>query len=433
MTFMSIFKNKKRNRACVIGLDGVPYTMLLDLAGKGIMSTAARLIDSGHLHRMKASLPEISAVSWTNFMTGTNSGTHGIFGFTDFKPKSYEVRYPNFNDVKAPTLWDRLGAKGKTSVVINQPSTYPAREIEGALVSGFVALELAKAVWPMTYRAALEQMGYQIDVDIVKARESPEVLWQELNKTMAGRQKALNYFWEEPWDYFEFVITGTDRLHHFLWRAYEDPAHPSHQSFLDFYRHIDRLIGKIFAAYHKLTNTYAGFYILSDHGFTGIDQEVYLNAWLEKNGYLRFLKPAPESLEDIHARTRAFALDPNRIYLNLKNRFPKGTVERSGRRALREEIAGKLEKLEYQGRRVVRKVFFAEEIYSGPLATKGPDLVVVGEPGFDMKGSVKKKEIFGRSGLQGMHTWDDAFFWAADDFGDGLRIADVAPIVLKNF
>jgi hypothetical protein len=25
-----------------------------------------------------------------------------------------------------------------------------------------------------------------------------------------------------------------------------------------------------------------------------------------------------------------------------------------------------------------------------------------------MKGSVKKKEIFGRSGLQGMHTWDDA-------------------------
>jgi hypothetical protein len=32
-----------------------------------------------------------------------------------------------------------------------------------------------------------------------------------------------------------------------------------------------------------------------------------------------------------------------------------------------------------------------------------------------------------------MHTWDDAFFWAADDFGDGLRIADVAPIVLKNY
>ncbi len=430
---MAALKNKKTNRACVIGLDGVPYGMIVELARRGVMSTMARLMDIGKIHQMKASLPEISSVSWTDFMTGANAGDHGIFGFTDFKPRSYSVRYPNFLDVKAPTIWDKLGAKGKKSVIINQPATYPARKIDGVLISGFVALELAKAVWPMSYRAALEQMGYQIDVDILKCRESPEVLWLELSKTMAGGQKALNFFWEEGWDYFEYVVTGTDRLHHFLWQAYEDPTHPSHQNFLDFYRHIDRLIGKIFAAYHKLTNSYTGFYILSDHGFTGITQEVYLNAWLEKNGYLRFLKPEPESLEDIHGRTRAFALDPNRIYLNYRNKFPKGTVERSARKALREEISGKLAKLEYQGRRVVREVFFADHVYSGPQAAKGPDLIVVGEPGFDMKGSVKKKEIFGRSGLQGMHTWDDAFFWAAEDHGDDLKIADVAPIILKNF
>ncbi len=430
---MAVQKRKKTGRACVIGLDGVPYGMVLELARRGIMSTMARLMDIGKIHRMKASLPEISAVSWTDFMTGSDAGTHGVFGFTDFKPKSYGVRYPNFLDVKAPTLWDKLGAKGKRSIVINQPSTYPARKIEGVLVSGFVAIELAKAVWPMSYRSVLEQMGYQIDIDILKSRESPEVLWQELGKTMAGRQKALNLFWEEPWDYFEFVLTGTDRLHHFLWRAYEDPTHPSHQNFLDFYRHIDRLIGKIVSAYHKLANTYDGFYILSDHGFTGIVQEVYLNAWLEKNGYLRFLRPEAESLEDIHGRTRAFALDPNRIYLNLRNRFPKGSVDRSARRALKQEIAAKLEKLEFRGRRVVRKVFFAEHVYSGPHVSKGPDLIVVGEPGFDMKGSIRRKEVFGLSGLHGMHTWDDAFFWAADDLGEDLRIADVAPAILKNF
>jgi predicted AlkP superfamily phosphohydrolase/phosphomutase len=430
---MAILKRKKTNRACVVGLDGVPHGMIVELARRGVMSTMARLMDIGQLHQMKASLPEISAVSWTNFMTGANSGTHGIFGFTDFKPHSYEIRFPNSLDIKAPTLWDKLGAKGKRSIVINQPSTYPARKIDGVLISGFVAPELAKAVWPMSYRAALEQMGYQIDIDTAKARESPEVLWQELHKTMAGRQKALNLFWEEPWDYFEFIVTGTDRLHHFLWKAYEDPAHPSHQNFLDFYRHIDRLIGKIVAAYHKLTNTYDGFYILSDHGFTGIVQEVYLNVWLERNGYLKFAKPEPEGLEDIAARTRAFALDPNRIYLNLKNKFPKGSLERSAKKALKEEIAAKLKKLEYQGRRVVRDVFFAEDVYSGPHTGKGPDLIVVGEPGFDMKGSVKKKEIFGRSGLQGMHTWDDAFFWATDDLGDDLAIEDVAPVILKNF
>ena len=430
---MAAPQRRKTNRACVIGLDGVPYGMVVELARRGVMSTMARLMDIGRIHRMKASLPEISSVSWTDFMTGTNSGTHGIFGFTDFKPKSYAVRYPNFLDVKAPTIWERLGAKGKKSVVINQPSTYPARRIEGVLISGFVALELAKAVWPMSYRAVLEQMGYQIDVDILKCRESPEVLWQELAKTMAGGQKALNFLWEEGWDYFEYVVTGTDRLHHFLWRAYEDPSHPSHQSFLDFYRQIDRLIGKIVAAYHKLTGTYAGFYIMSDHGFTGIEQEVYLNAWLEKNGYLKFIKAEPESLEDIHGRSRAFALDPNRIYLNYRNKFPKGSVDRTARRSLKEDIAAKLGKLEYQGRRVVREVVMAERIYSGPQTGKGPDLIVVGEPGFDMKGSVRKKDVFGRSGLQGMHTWDDAFFWASEDLGEDLKIADVAPVILKNY
>jgi predicted AlkP superfamily phosphohydrolase/phosphomutase len=426
-------KPKKTNRACVIGLDGVPYSMIVELARRGIMSTMARLMDVGKIHKMKASLPEISSVSWTDFMTGANSGTHGIFGFTDFKPKSYAVRFPNFLDVKAPTIWDKLGAKGLKSIIINQPSTYPARKINGALISGFVALDLAKAVWPMSYRASLEQMGYQIDIDIPKCRERPEVLWQELSKTMAGGQKALNFFWDEGWNYFEYVITGTDRLHHFLWQALENPTHPSHQAFLDFYRHIDRLIGKIVAAYHKLTNGYAGFYILSDHGFTAAKREVYLNAWLEKNKYLRFLKDEPESLEDIHGRSRAFALDPNRIYLNLKNKFPKGSVERSARKALKEEIAGKLAKLEFQGRRVVREVFSADRVYSGPHKSKGPDLIVVAEPGFDMKGSVRRKDVFARPALGGMHTWDDAFFWATDDHGDNLKISDLAPIILKNF
>jgi predicted AlkP superfamily phosphohydrolase/phosphomutase len=431
---MSIFKNKKRNRACVIGLDGVPYTMLLDLAGKGVMSTAARLIDSRHLHRMKASLPEISAVSWTNFMTGKDSGAHGIFGFTDFKPDSYEVRFPNSLDIKTKTFWDVLGEKGKKSIIINQPSTYPARKLNGILVSGFVALDMAKAVYPPAYRTALEQMGYQIDIDTLKSRESPEFLWQELAKTMAGRQKALNFFWNEEWDYFEFVITGTDRLHHFLWNAYEDTTHTYHPAFLDYYRQLDRIIEKIFTSYRKLTGSEEGFYILSDHGFCGIEQEVYLNAWLEQEGYLKFATPSPAGLENIAAaETKAFALDPNRVYLNLRKKFPSGSVDASEKKDLKTEIAGKLEKLEYEGKKVVRKVFMAEDVYSGPYASKGPDLVVLGERGFDMKGSVKKKEIFGRSNLQGMHTWDDALFLADSEVGKDLAIQDLAGIILKNY
>jgi len=430
---MALFKKKKRPRVCVIGLDGVPYSLVTDLARRGIMPSMSSLIQSGHLHELKASLPEISAVSWTNFMTGTNPGTHGIFGFTDFRPGSYQVRFPNFLDVKCPTLWDKLSAQGKKSIIINQPATYPARPVNGVLVSGFVAIDLAKAVYPPSQKDALERMGYQIDIDTVKSRENPAFLWQELLKTLASRKKALDHFWEEDWDYFEFVITGTDRLHHFLWYSYDDEKRAYHEDFLNYYRQIDGLIDKIAVSFRNLTGGDEGFYVLSDHGFCGIDLEVYLNAWLEKEGYLKFSTPAPTGLEDIGEESAAFALDPNRIYLNLREKFPKGIVASSEAESLKKEISQKLEKLEFEGRKVVRRVFDSRDIYSGPYLSLGPDLIALAEHGFDLKGSVKKKEIFGRTNLQGMHTWDDAFFWANRAVGENLAISNLAGIILENF
>jgi predicted AlkP superfamily phosphohydrolase/phosphomutase len=430
---MALFRTRKKNRACVLGLDGVPHGMIVDFARKGVMPAMGRLADAGHLHKMKASLPEISAVSWTNFMTGLNPGGHGVFGFTDFKPGSYDVRFPNFLDMSAPTFWDKLGKEGKRAIIINQPSTYPARRMNGVLVSGFVAIDIARAVYPPTQRAALERLGYRIDIDTLRSRDDHEFLWQELEKTIGAREKAWEYFWEEPWDFFEFVVTGTDRLHHYLWTAYTDPAHPYHEAFLDYYRRIDGLVDRISRSFRDATGSMKGLYILSDHGFTGIVQEVYLNAWLEANGYLRFDRPQPEGLDAVSEGTKAFALDPNRIYLNLKARFPRGAVEEAEKNSLLKEIAARLEALEYQGKKVVRKVFFADEIYSGPEVHRGPDLIVLGEPGFDMKGSVKRKEVFGRTSLQGMHTWDDAFFWAAEDHGQDLAIEDLAAIILRNY
>ena len=430
---MALFQKKKKNRSCVIGLDGVPFSLVLELAERGIMPSLADLLKAGHLHRMKASLPEISAVSWTDFMTGTDSGTHGIFGFTDLKAGSYALRFPNFLDVKKETLWDVLGKTEKRSIILNQPSTYPARPLNGVLVSGFVALDLAKAVYPLSQKAGLDRMGYQIDIDTMKSRQDHAFLWSELERTMDGRERALDYFWKDDWDYFEFIITGTDRLHHFLWNSYADDKHRYHARFLDYYRRVDGIIGRIVLSYRRLTGGYGGLYLLSDHGFCQIEQEVYLNAWLLKEGYLRFSGESPERLEDIAEGSVAFALDPNRIYLHLKGRFPKGGIDEAGRKALKADITHKLEGLEFEGRRVVRRVFDAETVYSGPFVSSGPDLLVLSEPGFDLKGSVKKRDVFGRTDLEGMHTWDDAFFWSEPKSGDDLKISQISAIILSNY
>ena len=126
-------------------------------------------------------------------------------------------------------------------------------------------------------------------------------------------------------------------------------------------------------------------------------------------------------------------MEPNRIYLNLKEKFPEGCVEPSESTALKEEISKKLVSLECEGKKVVRHVFDAEEIYFGPYLNEGPDLIVLAKRGFDMKGSVKKKEVFGRTKLQGMHTWDDAFFWSKKEQDQDLAISNLARIILDDF
>jgi predicted AlkP superfamily phosphohydrolase/phosphomutase len=279
----------------------------------------------------------------------------------------------------------------------------------------------------------LERLGYRIDIDTLKSREDHAFLWQELQATLDGREKALDHFWKEDWDYFEFVITGTDRLQHFLWNAYADEKHPFHVRFLDYYRRVDGIIGRIVRSFHSLTGGEAGLYLLSDHGFCQIEQEVYLNAWLQENGYLRFTGESPAELADIAPGSLAFALDPNRIYINLADRFPKGAIPASERPALKEKISRELGGLRYGGRPVIRRVFDAEKIYSGPLVPLGPDLVVLAEPGFDLKGSVKKRDVFGRTNLEGMHTWDDAFFWAERNVGDDLKINQLSALILSHF
>lgn len=434
MALKNLFKKKKKNRACVVGLDGVPHSLVERFTRDGTWPFMAGLCASGSLAKMKVTLPEISAVSWPSFMTGSNPGVHGIFGFTELGG-DYSMRFTNFTDLKCPTFWDELGKRGKKSVVINQPGTYPAREIPGVLISGFVAIELHKSVKPLRYLAALRRANYEIDIDTQRCRRDHNQLFIELKKTMKGRLSAVDAVWnEEDWDYFQAVITGTDRLQHYLWAAVDDPGHPRRQQALDYYREVDGFIKKMWERYHgsvDVSQEGEGFFLLSDHGFCGIEQEVYLNAWLKQEGYLSFDKEPPEGMGEISAESRAFCLDPGRIYIHREGRYPKGRVGNAEADGIAAEIREKLGALCYHDDKVMEFVKTRDQVYSGPETENGPDLVAVANHGFDLKGSPQATEVFGRSDLTGMHTWDDAFFWSLEPQEENLDITRLAGIVTR--
>jgi predicted AlkP superfamily phosphohydrolase/phosphomutase len=370
-------------------------------------------------------------------MTGTQSGEHGIFGFMDLDVGTYKMFFPNFTDLKTPTLWDDLAPLGKKSVIINMPATYPARQINGALISGFVAIDINKAVHPPSLIPSLKAMDYRIDLDTQKARKDHDFLFYDLDATLDRRSRAVEFLWKEiNWDLFIVVITGTDRLMHFLWTAYEEESHPYHEAFLDYFDKIDGFITRIYDRFLSLEGSQEGknqFYMLSDHGFVKIKTEVYLNRWLQENGYLQFQNDQPESIMDIGPGTAAFALDPSRIYINLKGKYPLGTITNDDYERVRQELKDSLERLAFEdGDFIAKRVYLKEELYHGPFMARAPDMIILPHPGYDLKGKTNSKAVFGRTNLLGMHTQDDAFFFSST----GMKcqsIFDAKEIILKPF
>jgi predicted AlkP superfamily phosphohydrolase/phosphomutase len=427
---------KERPQVVVVGLDGVPYTLLKALKEKGCIPNMAAIFETGYFGQMRVCIPEISSVSWSSFMTGTQSGEHGIFGFMDLQPGTYKMYFPNFMHLKAPTLWESIGAHGMKSVVINMPATYPAREINGALISGFVAIDINKAVYPSSLVPALNERSYRIDVDTMKARQDHDFLIRDLDVTLESRERAADFLWEEiDWDLFIVVVTGTDRLMHFLWNAFEEATHPYHQAFLDYFSKVDAFVGRIHDRFLGLGGSKEDknhFYMLSDHGFTGIKTEVYLNRWLQENGHLTFSKEQPETIMDIGPGSTAFAMDPSRLYINLKGKYPLGTVDASEYERVRGALKEGLEGLSFgDGNKIARRIYLGEELYSGPHAAQGPDLVVLAHHGYDLKAKVASNEVFGRTNLVGMHTQDDAFFFSSTGTGCG-SIFDASNIIVQS-
>ena len=69
-----------QKKALIIGIDGVPFGLATRMMEQGYLKELKRICDGGYtVHRMRASYPDISSVSWTSFMTGANPAEHGIF------------------------------------------------------------------------------------------------------------------------------------------------------------------------------------------------------------------------------------------------------------------------------------------------------------------------------------------------------------------
>ena len=435
----------------VLSIDGVPYGLVQRMIAQGDIPNLASVISRFGLRKMRSVQPTVSCVAWSTYMTGSNPGKHGIYGFIDRKEGTYEVVFPNASNRTAEDLWSILSRANKRVFGMNVPTTYPPQAVNGIMIGCFLSPSVEKAVYPAGLADYLRSIDYRTDTDAALARRDKRAMLDDLHKTLNARMEAMFHFLgQESWDFFHTHIMGSDRINHFLWEKMENNDEEFAPAFFAYYRRIDEYVGRLLACLPDDVP----LMIFSDHGFCAIKQEVQLSRYLVELGWTCPTERPQHPLSINPLKSRAYCLIPGRIFVNLAGREPRGIVPLDQYEQTREQLAADLMNLRdpANGQAVIRKLVKREDIYwpagcAGICACsaeqvahadgtfgKAADLIAIPYDGYDLKLGLAGDVVFKRTELEGMHTYEDAFLVArgVDLPDDNLDIVMLARPILER-
>jgi predicted AlkP superfamily phosphohydrolase/phosphomutase len=451
----------------IIGIDGATFDLIDGWVAEGLLPNLARLMREGARGLLQSTVIPNSFPGWTSCTTGVNPAKHGIFNALIRKDlHDYRMSVVNSRDIRYDRIWQILSREGLRVGVVNVPCSYPPVPVNGFLIGGMLSPSLDS---DFTYPEGLikEVIGatgeYIIDL---RSKHIPrEQMRDELLRSVDARGAAMRYLLESrDTDFAMLVFTETDRAQHYFW-ADMDPEHPAHtrergESFGDVifqvYDRVDKQVGLL----GETVGPDCQIYIVSDHGFGAQPHYVYINRWLEQNGYLKSLiretpgsrvrKRTRDLLESVGllsaarsmrnavlgepegareadmklgqmankrssidriienvdwSATTAYALVPRGVRINLKGREPNGIVEPVAYEALRTRLIHELRRISYPGGdNVFDRVYRREEVMEGPYLEYAPDIVTcmpVGVPSCHLE----PRELFAvNTGATGSHT-----------------------------
>lgn len=147
-------------KVIVLGFDGMDYELTRRLMDEGRLPNFSRLAEQGGFAPLETSVPPQSPVAWSNFITGMDSGGHGIFDFVHRDPETMlpylstsdaeEVtRSIDFGDYSFPVaggamlllrhgtpFWQILDDNGVESTIVRMPANFPPSESATRELSG---------------------------------------------------------------------------------------------------------------------------------------------------------------------------------------------------------------------------------------------------------------------------------------------------------
>lgn len=437
----------------IIGLDCAAPELVFDRFA-AVMPNVTRLRAEGAWGPLTSVIPAITVPAWACAMTSRDPGQLGIYGFRNRKDHSYDgLAMATANLVREDAVWDIAGRAGRKSILVGVPPSYPPRPVEGVRVGCFLTPSTkSEYTHPPELKAEIEATvgDYAIDVENFRSEDKQRIL--DGAHDMARRRFALfrHFLRTKPWDFAMMVEIGVDRVHHGFWK-YFDEGHPKYEAgnpfenaVRDYYAAMDDEVGRTFAQLDANTTVI----VMSDHGAKRMIGGVCVNEWLQREGYMALTEQPSSTVQfDVKlvdwARTTAWSDGGYyaRVFLNVRDREPQGTIAPEDYDRVRDEIAAKLEALpDHEGRPMGTKVFRPEQIYRA-TNNVAPDLIVYfGDLNWRSVGSLGMDDIYTFENDTGPddanHAQQGIFIMrgagVAAGARDGLQITDVGPTVLAR-
>ena len=422
----------------IVGVDGGTFSLIVPWVEAGELPNFARLMNGGAWGNLDSTIPPITPPAWTSFMTGKNPGKHGLYHFISPRFGTYEFVYSNANTRKSRTIWRILSDSGIKVGVVNVPMTFPPEKIDGFMISGLdTPDEKSQFIYPISVRDELDKQfgGVRLEarhLEFMRSDEKRDAVLKQMAGLEDHRTQLATYLIRNfPVDVFMLVFCSVDQIQHYFWH-YMDTGHYRYDSggaqrygdaILKAYRKIDEKVGELLEAVSKDTITI----LMSDHGAgPSSDTVVHLNQYLSEIGVLQFKESRRGSLVDAVVRrldvflrrtltpkqkakvasllpairnrweqrlvslssidwskTKAFAYEVlptyTNVWVNLKGRFPQGVIDPGDEYGqLIDFLMERLYELKdpETEKRIVKKIYKKDEVYTGPCSGMAPDLLI---------------------------------------------------------
>jgi len=172
-------------KVIVLGLDGLDPKILQGLIDAGRAPNFRKLAQMGTFSRLGTTMPALSPVAWSSFITGMTPGGHGIADFIVRDPETYmpffsiwepeeSGRFLSLGDYQIPLsaggvrnrrigrpFWSYLTEQGIPATVIKIPTNFPVDETATRAVSGMGTPDLIDSFGMFHYFTTNQEEEYE--------------------------------------------------------------------------------------------------------------------------------------------------------------------------------------------------------------------------------------------------------------------------------